>query len=941
MDGTTDLFWPSMLFTLFAILVAAVFLGRNKIHAPSKCSHQTSAVVEERAGPDHGASSQYHEKLHNETSQQDVKPQSNEKSRKANDETVKHMKDSNSDNESDSPVYSSTGWEEDSSESGIRNALRDYVQSPDAETKPLKYMAGMLRTCQLEKMMTKEELEEEQRVQREQLAAIFQLLKDKQDTFVLWMNLSEQFHSKTVIISALILSRIKANLHKSEKPIFPTEREVNITPIPILYKKNFTKLPVWDFEDVYLRNNEAKRQTCPKSLQNTEDSKFKESVLPDIQLWLYKGLLNITEWNRLAHFNNPFGFMEYKYNEVKAAVDLIPKPSIFLPVPESSKDGCIRCAVVGSGGILNNSKMGKEIDSHEYVFRVNGAVTQGYEEDVGNKTSVYVHTSFSMYANILTLKQYGFDNIPQDKDIKYVMIPEGLRDFEWIQGLLQGKEAKGSFKGVRPLKYFNGNFNESRFFVLHPDFLRYIRNRFMLSKQVQAQSWAMYRPTNGAFALFLAIHTCDIVDAYGFITEDHHKYSNYYYERAVEIPHKEKKVEHKLYINLIGSRVYQCKLTDSLQRVEEPDPTNSFAVTDEGANTTVSPDSLGTQSATPVPVMDKHNFTALPQWKSDNMYRLDPQFKQSQCTASLRNSSSPVFKEKSIPNIQLFLQSDHLNLSEWNRLYHFNNPFGYMGLNYTAIKAAVDTIPKLASTQLLQVPTRAKDGCIRCAVVGTSGILNGSRLGKEIDSSDYVFRVNAAIIEGHEEDVGKRTSVYVHTAHSLIQSLMLLKKRGFKHIPNDKDVKYVLIPEGPRDYNFLESLMKNRRIPSGAYRGHTPRRYYSGHFNESSYYILHPDFLRYVRNNFLRSKQLKARRWWLVRPTNGAFTLLLAMHTCDIVRAYGFSTTDYQKYSNYYYDTKRTKLVLYANHDYRLEMKTWKKFHDDKVIWMYLGKSDV
>ncbi len=47
-------------------------------------------------------------------------------------------------------------------------------------------------------------------------------------------------------------------------------------------------------------------------------------------------------------------------------------------------------------------------------------------------------------------------------------------------------------------------------------------------------------------------------------------------------------------------------------------------------------------------------------------------------------------------------------------------------------------------------------------------------------------RVNAAIIAGHEEDVGKRTSVYVHTAHSLIQSLMVHKKRGFKQIPTDK-----------------------------------------------------------------------------------------------------------------------------------------------------------
>ncbi len=33
----------------------------------------------------------------------------------------------------------------------------------------------------------------------------------------------------------------------------------------------------------------------------------------------------------------------------------------------------------------------------------------------------------------------------------------------------------------------------------------------MPSKQMQSIHWAMYRPTNGAFALFLAIHTCDIV----------------------------------------------------------------------------------------------------------------------------------------------------------------------------------------------------------------------------------------------------------------------------------------------------------------------------------------------------------------------------------------------------------------------------------------------
>ncbi|XP_057214917.1 alpha-N-acetylgalactosaminide alpha-2,6-sialyltransferase 1.2 isoform X2 [Triplophysa rosa] len=382
--------------------------------------------------------------------------------------------------------------------------------------------------------------------------------------------------------------------------------------------------------------------------------------------------------------------------------------------------------------------------------------------------------------------------------------------------------------------------------------------------------------------------------------------------------------------------------TSLVQRAVQVYPTENPVTRDAAiatGNVTKNSVNLEMQS-TLVPAMDKHNFTSLPQWEFDDLYRLDPQFNQSVCTTSLRNSTDPLFSKTFIPNLQLFLQSDHLNVSEWNRLYHFNNPFGYMGVNYTAIKAAVDTIPKLSSTQILQVATDAEDGCIRCAVVGTSGILNGSGLGTEIDSNHYVFRMNAAIIAGHEEDVGKRTSVYVHTAHSLISSLILHKKRGFTQIPTDKDIKYVLIPEGPRDYNFLESLMKDRSIPSGEYRKRTPRNYYSGHFNESSYYVLHPDFLRYVRNRFLKAKRLRTKRWWVVRPTNGAFTLLLAMHMCDIVRVYGFSTADHWKYPNYYYDTKHTKMVFFENHDYRLEMQTWRKLHDDKHIWLYLRNSD-
>ncbi|XP_028264328.1 matrix-remodeling-associated protein 7 isoform X3 [Parambassis ranga] len=47
----------------------------------------------------------------------------------------------------------------------------------------LKYVPGKARSHHLEMMMSKEELEEERRVQCEQLAAIFQLLKENKETF--------------------------------------------------------------------------------------------------------------------------------------------------------------------------------------------------------------------------------------------------------------------------------------------------------------------------------------------------------------------------------------------------------------------------------------------------------------------------------------------------------------------------------------------------------------------------------------------------------------------------------------------------------------------------------------------------------------------------------------------------------------------------------------
>ncbi|XP_033110941.1 beta-galactoside alpha-2,6-sialyltransferase 1-like, partial [Anneissia japonica] len=46
------------------------------------------------------------------------------------------------------------------------------------------------------------------------------------------------------------------------------------------------------------------------------------------------------------------------------------------------------CALLGNSGILSGSKCGQEIDAHDHVFRSNMAKLEGFQEDVGTKTSL-------------------------------------------------------------------------------------------------------------------------------------------------------------------------------------------------------------------------------------------------------------------------------------------------------------------------------------------------------------------------------------------------------------------------------------------------------------------------------------------------------------------------------------------------------------------------
>ncbi|XP_010782226.1 alpha-N-acetylgalactosaminide alpha-2,6-sialyltransferase 1-like [Notothenia coriiceps] len=148
----------------------------------------------------------------------------------------------------------------------------------------------------------------------------------------------------------------------------PIRAVVAETPMPVLIRSSFKKVPEWDFEDIYNQDAPPRQTTCANSLRNSEDESFKKNFLPNIRLYMHKDNVNMSEWNRLSHFNNPFGFMGFKHDDVMTSVKLIPKPKepLLLPKPGG---GCVTCAVVAGAGILNGSKNGKEIDAHDYVFR--------------------------------------------------------------------------------------------------------------------------------------------------------------------------------------------------------------------------------------------------------------------------------------------------------------------------------------------------------------------------------------------------------------------------------------------------------------------------------------------------------------------------------------------------------------------------------------------
>ncbi|XP_042526200.1 type 2 lactosamine alpha-2,3-sialyltransferase-like [Dipodomys spectabilis] len=94
---------------------------------------------------------------------------------------------------------------------------------------------------------------------------------------------------------------------------------------------------------------------------------------------------------------------------------------------ESDNVPCIKCVVVGNGGVLNKT-LGEKIDFYDVIIRMNNGPVLGHEEEVGRRTTFRLFYPESVFSDLNH----------NDPNTTAILVAFKPLDLKWLMELLAG-----------------------------------------------------------------------------------------------------------------------------------------------------------------------------------------------------------------------------------------------------------------------------------------------------------------------------------------------------------------------------------------------------------------------------------------------------------------------------------------------------------------------
>uniref|UniRef100_A0A8C6UCZ1 ST8 alpha-N-acetyl-neuraminide alpha-2,8-sialyltransferase 3 n=1 Tax=Neogobius melanostomus TaxID=47308 RepID=A0A8C6UCZ1_9GOBI len=217
----------------------------------------------------------------------------------------------------------------------------------------------------------------------------------------------------------------------------------------------------------------------------------------------------------------------------------------------------------------------------------------------------------------------------------------------------------------------------------------------------------------------------------------------------------------------------------------------------------------------------------------------------------------------------------------------------------------------------------------RCAVVGNSGILTGSKCGPQIDDFDFIFRCNFAPTEVFKRDVGRRTNMTTFNPSILekyYNNLLTVQDRNNFFLSLKRlDGAILWIPA----FFFHTSATVTRTLVD----------FFVEHRGKLGVQLAWPGNIMQYVNNYWKTKQLSPKRL-----STGILMYTLASSMCEQIHLFGFWPFGWDPNTGkelpyHYYDKKGTKFTTkwQESHQLPAEFRLLYRMHMDGIIKLSLS----